>query len=85
MILSRRSLPFFDNGGSRSGIERREFTYTLHIPERREGKDRRSSGDRRNLLETGDSPKRTTGKERRAALLNTPTPLKRPNCGCNHG
>jgi hypothetical protein len=36
-----------DNGGRRSGIERREFTYDQHIPERRSGKDRRSELDRR--------------------------------------
>ncbi len=36
-----------DNGGRRSGIERREFLYNGHIPERRSGKDRRSGLDRR--------------------------------------
>jgi len=36
-----------DNGGRRSGIERREFSYNAHIPERRSGKDRRSGLDRR--------------------------------------
>jgi hypothetical protein len=36
-----------DNGGRRSGIERREFSYTQHIPEQRSGKDRRSGNDRR--------------------------------------
>ena len=36
-----------DNGGRRSGIERREFSYDQHIPERRSGKDRRSGLDRR--------------------------------------
>jgi hypothetical protein len=69
MMLSNRAFPFFDNGGCRSGIERREFTYTLHIPERREGKDRRSWGDRRKLPDPGDSPKRIAGKERRATLF----------------
>jgi len=37
----------FDNGGRRSGTERRQFSYKLHIPERRSGKDRRSELDRR--------------------------------------
>jgi len=32
---------FPDNGGRRSGIERRQFSYTQHIPEQRSGKDRR--------------------------------------------
>jgi len=36
-----------DNGGRRSGIERREFSYYAHIPERRFGKERRSGLDRR--------------------------------------
>ena len=36
-----------DNGGRRSGIERREFSYTNYFPERRSGKDRRNEVDRR--------------------------------------
>ena len=36
-----------DNGGRRSGIERRQFSYDKHIPERRSGRDRRSGFDRR--------------------------------------
>jgi hypothetical protein len=36
-----------DNSGQRSGIERRMFCYTLHIPERRSGIERRSGADRR--------------------------------------
>jgi len=36
-----------DNGGRRSGIDRRQFSYTKHIPERRCGPDRRNSQDRR--------------------------------------
>jgi hypothetical protein len=36
-----------DNGGRRSGIERRGFAYAFHIPERRSGEDRRSGFDRR--------------------------------------
>ncbi len=36
-----------DNGGRRSGGDRRNYSYTLHIPERRSGKDRRSGEDRR--------------------------------------
>ena len=37
-----------DNAGRRSGIERRVFLYTIHIPERRSGKERRKGLDRRN-------------------------------------
>jgi hypothetical protein len=36
-----------DNGGRRSGIERRQFSYNGHIPERRSDKERRSGNDRR--------------------------------------
>ena len=36
-----------DNGGRRLGIDRREFSYTAHISERRSGKKRRSGLDRR--------------------------------------
>lgn len=36
-----------DNGGRRSGIERRRFSYSDHIPERRSGRDRRCGKDRR--------------------------------------
>jgi len=36
-----------DKGGRRTGIDRRQFSYALHIPERRSGKERRSGRDRR--------------------------------------
>ncbi len=36
-----------DNGGRRSGIERRQFAYNGHLPERRSDADRRSGMDRR--------------------------------------
>ena len=39
----------FDNGGRRKNGDRRTFCYTLHIPERRNGTDRRSGIDRRKL------------------------------------
>jgi hypothetical protein len=37
----------FDKGGRRSGIDRRRFSYAVHIPERRLIKDRRINSDRR--------------------------------------
>lgn len=37
-----------DNGGRRSGVERRRYSYASHIPERRSGEERRSGKDRRN-------------------------------------
>ena len=36
-----------DNGGRRSGADRRQFSYAFHIPERRISSDRRSGKDRR--------------------------------------
>ena len=41
-----------DNSGRRMGIERRQFSYTAHIPERRSGKDGISVNDRRQKLRT---------------------------------
>ena len=37
------------NRDRRSGIDRRKFSYSEHIPERRYGKDRRSGIDRRKV------------------------------------
>jgi len=36
-----------DNGRMRLGVDRRQFSYFTHIPERRSGKERRSGLDRR--------------------------------------
>jgi len=41
-------LSLTDNGGRRSGTDRRGYTSTINILERRSGKDRRSGHDRRN-------------------------------------
>ena len=43
--MNRRLL--LDKGGRRSGTDRRRFSYTVHIPERRLSKDRRKNSDRR--------------------------------------
>jgi len=40
-------LNIFDNGGRRSGTERRNYSYSLYIPDRRREKDRREGKDRR--------------------------------------
>ena len=52
------TLPVPDNGGRRSGIERRRFQYTSHVPERRSGFDRRSGIDRRTLERRQDIDRR---------------------------
>jgi hypothetical protein len=36
-----------DNGGRRCGADRRQFSYAIHIPERRTGEERRTGTDRR--------------------------------------
>ena len=48
-----------DNGGRRAGLDRRRFFYSIHIPERRLGLDRRENGDRRSGMD------RRSGKDRR--------------------
>jgi len=37
----------FDNHGRRSGADRRQFSYDMHIPERRMDQNRRNMMDRR--------------------------------------
>jgi hypothetical protein len=54
------SLFHIDNGGRRSGQDRRRFAYSNHIPERRLGRDNGLSRDRR------------TGKDRRKAFCDRP-------------
>jgi hypothetical protein len=51
-----------DNGGTRSGSDRRKFQYTDCIPEKRSGRDRRKGFDRRS-----PTPRRR-GSERRVSL-----------------
>ena len=41
--MAVNELIMVDNGGSRLGIDRRNFEYSAYIPERRRGKDRRKS------------------------------------------
>ncbi len=51
-----------DNGGRRLGIDRRQFLFHIHIPERRTGNDsdRRSGVDRRSepYRHRGDAERR---------------------------
>ena len=67
--INRLSSFHIDNGGRRSGQDRRRFAYSNHIPERRLGKnqglsrDRRSGMDRRKVL--GYKPYSHLGSERR--------------------
>ena len=47
MIEKKQNGISTDNGGRRSGGDRRNYSYTLHVPERRNGGDRREGEDRR--------------------------------------
>ena len=47
MIEKKQNDTSTDNGGRRSGGDRRMYSYTLHVPERRDGADRREGKDRR--------------------------------------
>ena len=47
MNEQKQNLTSTDNGGRRSGGDRRTYSYTMHFPERRSGEDRRKKKDRR--------------------------------------
>ena len=51
MSIASAVLVILDCGGRRSGIDRRQFSYTEHIPARRSNKERRSKPERRNGLD----------------------------------
>jgi hypothetical protein len=61
-----------DKGGRRSGIERRRFSYSEHLPERRSGEERRSGFDRRSDKERRAGLDRRGGHERqpRSPVIN---------------
>ena len=48
LLHAEMEIRFTDNGGRRSGMDRRQSSYySIYLPERRSGKDRRSGEDRR--------------------------------------
>jgi hypothetical protein len=51
MNITAMAIALIDNGGRRLGIDRRQFLYTNHIPDRRLGGDRRTGRDRRDNLD----------------------------------
>lgn len=57
-----------DKGCRRSGMDRRQFSYDAHIPERRYGQDRRGGKDWRNGFVCQTNQERESGIERRAAF-----------------
>lgn len=66
MIVKR----ILDNGGRRSGIERRQMVYNVCLPERRCDSDRRQMPDRRNGID------RRSGIDRRETFHAEPTVLE---------
>jgi len=50
MNVTAMAIALIDNGGRRLGDDRRQFSYTNHIPDRRLGEDRRTGFDRRSDL-----------------------------------
>ena len=61
-MLKNKELDMDDNGGTRTGTDRRKFQYTAYIPEKRSGRDRRKGFDRRSSIA------RRRGTERRVSL-----------------
>lgn len=59
-------IALLDNGGTRSGSERRQPSTIKRNPERRSQIDRRSGADRRRIPNT----ERKTGTERRFIFVN---------------
>ena len=51
MNITAMAIALIDNGGRRLGIDRRQFLYTNHIPDRRLCEDRRTGLERRNCLD----------------------------------
>jgi hypothetical protein len=55
-------LGLIDTGGRRTGIDRRDFSYTNYLPNRRGEENRRSGVDRRSGLERRNDSDRRIGK-----------------------
>ena len=55
-------LGLIDTGGRRTGIDRRDFSYTNYLPNRRVEEDRRHSVDRRSGLERRNDSDRRNAK-----------------------
>ena len=67
MNITAMAIALIDNGGRRLGIDRRQFLYTNHIPDRRLDEDRRAGRDRRKNID------RRSGK---VVLINSKRDLR---------
>ena len=68
MIYSNIVSSLSDNGGRRSGIEWRRFSYNCHISERWCGEDRRSGEERAVAIEMRSGKDRTSGMELKSSF-----------------
>ena len=68
MNVTAMAIALIDNGGRRLGDDRRQFSYTNHIPDRRLGEDRRTGLDRRSRLDLREEKDRRSSLERRATF-----------------
>ena len=62
MSITEMVIALVDKGGRRFGIDRRQFSYTSHIPNRRLDEDRRKETDRRRSVGRRSGITRRTGK-----------------------
>ena len=69
-----------DNGGRRLIVDRRQFSYTDHIPDRRFSNERRINKDRRNKVEQRSGKDRRNGKPVEIRFSDTRTNKDR-RCG----
>ena len=61
MNIMAMAIALIDNGGRRLGVDRRQFSYTDYIPDKRLGDDRRTGLDRRSGFHRRDEIDRRTG------------------------
>ena len=68
MNVTAMAIALIDNGGRRLGDDRRQFSYTNHIPDRRLDEERRTGLDRRSRLDLREEKDRRSSLERRATF-----------------
>ena len=62
MNIMAMAIALIDNGGRRLGVDRRQFSYTDYIPDKRLDDDRRTVFDRRSVLHRRDEIDRRRDK-----------------------
>ena len=81
MNITAMAVLLTDNGGRRLGVDRRQFSYTNHIPDRRRGNDRRTGLDRRDHINrrNGEVIIKKNGKDLRQGKDRRSSPERRAN------